>query len=161
MLQVSLFNIDISIEDDKRTITMVEPDFDDEKDNPTEIPKQLHVALEPVLTALETEVHVPPLTDREQAPENPQPQLDNALSPHGHYQETTAEGNTSTRAEDNKDEILNLLQISFSDLRSFLFLYSRVRVMVSVEKLLQLNGQTCMTAVNAGVTTIVCGDKLS
>ena len=112
MLEVSLFNIDISIEDDKRTITMVEPDFDDEKDNPTEIPKQLHVALEPVLTALETEVHVPPLTDREQAPENPQPQFDNALSPHGHYQETTAEGNTSTRAEDNKDEILNLLQIS-------------------------------------------------
>ena len=33
--------------------------------------------------------------------------------------------------------------------------------MVSVEKLLQLNGQTRMTAVNAGVTTIVCGDKLS
>ena len=33
--------------------------------------------------------------------------------------------------------------------------------MVSVEKLVQLNGQTCVTAVNTGVTTIVCGDKLS
>ena len=109
MLEVSLFNIDISIEDDKRTITMVEPDFDDE----------------PVLTALETEVHVPPLTDREQAPENPQPQFDNALSPHGHYQETTAEGNTSTRAEDNKDEILNLLQISFSDLKSPFYFFTQ------------------------------------
>ena len=125
MLEVSLFNIDISIEDDKRTITMVEPDFDDEKDNPTEIPKQLHVALEPVLTALETEVHVPPLTDREQAPENPQPQFDNALSPHGHYQETTAEGNTSTRAEDDKDEILNLLQISFSALKSPFYFFTQ------------------------------------
>ncbi|XP_073235719.1 uncharacterized protein [Porites lutea] len=150
---------------------MVEPDFplssDDKKDNPAEIPKQLLVAPEPVLTALETEVHVPLLTDKQQVPENPQPQFDNVSPPDGHNQETIAEGNTSTKAEDNKDEILRLLQKSFSDLtsvsdlQSFLFLYSRVRVMVSVEKLLELNGETCVTAVNTGDTTIVCGDKVS
>ena len=103
--------MDISIEDDERTLTMVEPDFalssDDEKDNPAEIPKQLLVAPEPVLTALETEVHVPLLTDKAQVPENPQPQFDNVSPPDGHNQETIAEGNTSTKAEDNKDEILS------------------------------------------------------
>ena len=33
--------------------------------------------------------------------------------------------------------------------------------MVSVEKLLELIGETCVTAVNTGDTTIVCGDKVS
>lgn len=164
-------SMDISIEDDERTLTMVEPDFalpsDDEKDNPAEIPKQLLVAPQPVLTTLETEVHVPLLTNKAQVPENPQPQFDNVSPPDGHNQETIAEGNTSTKAEDNKDEILRLLQKSFSDLtsvsdlQSFLFLYSRVRVMVSVEKLLELIGETCVTAVNTSDTTIVCGDKVS
>ena len=163
--------MDISIEDDERTLTMVEPDFalssDDEKDNPAEIPKQLLVAPQPVLTTLETEVHVPLLTNKAQVPENPQPQFDNVSPPDGHNQETIAEGNTSTKAEDNKDEILRLLQKSFSDLtsvsdlQSFLFLYSRIRVMVSVEKLLELIGETCVTAVNTSDTTIVCGDKVS
>ena len=71
--------------------------------------------------------------------------------------------------EDNKDEIMKLLQDSFADLtsvadlQSFLLLYSRVRVMVSMEKLLELNGEHCMASSTCSSEDAnrTCGEKLS
>ena len=88
-----------------------------------------------------------------------------APEPEGTNEETPK--NSSSRAEDNKDEILNLPQQSFADLtsvadlQSFLFLYSRVRVMVSVEKLLELNGDRCVATSGIEGAEKLCGEKLS
>lgn len=105
--------MDISIEDDEKTLTMVGPDFDGTK-------------------------------------------------------ETAGTCTSSTRAEDNKEEILELFQRAFADLtsvadlQSFLFLYSRVRVMVSVEKLLELNGDECVASTSTELdVNHICGEKLS
>ena len=69
----------------------------------------------------------------------------------------------STRAEDNKAGILKALEDAFGELtnvqglQSFLSLFSRMRVMVSVDKLVELNGDRCMAA--EGET--LCGQKLT
>ena len=69
----------------------------------------------------------------------------------------------STRAEDNKAGILKALEDVFGELtnvqglQSFLSLFSRMRVMVSVDKLVELNGDRCMAA----ESETLCGQKLT
>lgn len=125
--------MDISIEDDERTMTMVDPYFGE---------------------SLLVDEDEDPMNHQQPGPESEATDQETVVT-------------SSTRAEDNKDEILKLLQHSFTeltsvaDLQSFLFLYSRVRVMVSVEKLLELNGDRCMATSSTEDASSMCGEKLS
>ena len=68
----------------------------------------------------------------------------------------------SRSAEKNKDEVLKKLENAFAqltsveDLETFLELHSRMRVMVSIEKVLELSTDTC----TMGIEGKVCGEGL-
>ena len=68
----------------------------------------------------------------------------------------------SKSAEKNKDEILKKLEAAFSqltdvkDLKTYLALHSRMRVIVSINKLLELSTDTCALDIGGKV----CGEVL-
>jgi len=153
--------MDISIEDDERTLTMIDPDFGEmlvdnvETTHSPAVSENITESLAVSKIITESPAVSEEISETHQQPA-PEPEDTNEETPK----------NSSSRAED-KDEILNLLRHSFADLtsvadlQSFLFLYSRVRVMVSVEKLLELNGDRCVATSGIEGAEKLCGEKLS
>lgn len=118
-------SMDISFEEDERTLTMIDPLYGDS-----------------FVTSQSNE-------DEQVVDEN---------GPHTEQQ--AVEGSKS--AEKNKDEILKKLEAAFSqltdvkDLENYLALHSRMRVIVSINKLLELSTHTCALEIGGKV----CGEVL-
>ena len=116
--------MDISSEEDERTLTMIDPLYS-----------------ESFVSSQSTE-------DEYVAGDEAGPQPE----------EQVGEGSKS--AENNKDEILKKLEEAFSqltdvkDLKAYLALHSRMRVIVSINKLLELSTDTCALEIGGKV----CGE---
>lgn len=124
--------MDVSIEDDEKTLTMVDPDLGQSLD------------IIDVLPGMDQDD--PPIAESTcQAQDLPQ------------------NLNSSKAVEDNSEQILKLFGTEFAELTSgkdldeYLAVHSRDRVIVSVEKLLELHGKIC-SAEHDGQ---VCGKEIS
>lgn len=134
--------MDISIEDDEKTLTMIDPFYGQSRDET--VFGKAAVDTEEIVTS-ESEKSTAHMFGTNQ----PSERVENTAS--------------STTAEDNKVQILKELSESFEELTSvknlehFSALYSRARTIVSVDKLLELNGDKCMAVVDE----TICGMKLA
>ena len=121
-----IYSMDISSEKDERTLTMIDPLCDDS------------------FVASQSNENECVVGNKE----SPQPE------------EQAVEGSKS--AQKNKDEILKKLGEAFSqltdvkDLKTYLDLHSRMRVIVSINKLLELSKDTCALEIGGKV----CGEVL-
>ena len=112
--------MDISSDEDERTLTMIDPSYGDDEGT-----DGLSATLVPGDTA-------------EGTPQDAEMQQDQQ------------DENSSKSAEKNKAEILKKLEDAFSqltsvdDLERFLVLHSRMRVMVSIERLVELSEDKCV-----------------
>ena len=124
--------MDIGVEDDERTITMIDP-FHGDSDPCNDVPGAIEASNDSGVV-------------------NPQGS--------GGQQEEPEESSKS--AEKNREEIIKKLENAFVQLTSvdkletYLALHSHMRVMVSIDKLLELSTETC-TVENQGK---VCGEGL-
>ena len=127
--------MDISSDDDERTLTMIDPWYGD--------------------------------NDATQAPDDAEA---SSASPVENQQDVDLQqGDASKSAEKNQAEILHKLEVAFQqltstdDLQSYLALHSRMRVIVSIDKLFELSSEKCAFCgeglhVNKDVRT--CGSRV-
>lgn len=126
--------MDISIEDEELTLTMVDPMFGESGLGETHSQGTAHV-FESLFSPAAANARVG----------------------------SNGENKDSNTVEDNREEILKSLKEAFAevtsvaDLQSFLHMYTRVRVMVSIYKLLELHGDKCMETDGKAI----CGRKLA